>query len=399
MKLHNIITSPAMKVIAYILLLAITIVGLLAVREFKQPVREVGSRTVRKAQDYVYSREIKMFKDRNKENLPEVKSGDKPEDKPKKTADDPEWIKKTQPTVQQRNAQQTRSQRVVQRPVQHQQQRVVRRMAAPEVVLPLCLYAKTSDSGTTTVADDVDIAPYGRLLRCELANTISTISSQTPIIALVTEALWWDGVEIIPAGVEIHGTVSGKTGDRIGTGGSWKVVYPFRDDRSAFQLDITGIALDCNRTESNWGKSDGSFGIRGRLISNADQAQMAAVFAKFISGVGSGMVSQRSDYTGSSTITTTGGDWKDSIGSGLKEAFQQVAKNYLDQAAKEISYIEAEAGTEFYIYVQQIIDPAKAARGKMTADNNLLTRQENKTSDTNNSRQPAALKPLGGTSK
>ena len=101
---------------------------------------------------------------------------------------------------------------------------------------------------------------------------------------------------------------------------------------------------------------------------------MAAVFAKFISGVGSGMVSQRNDYIGGSTISTTGGDWKDSIGTGLKEAFQQVAKNYLDQAAKEVAYIEAEAGTEFYIYVQQIIDPAKAARGKMTAQNNYLTR-------------------------
>ena len=391
MKLHNIITSPAMKVIAYILLLAITIVGLLAVREFKQPVREAGGRTVRKAQDYIYSREIKMFGDRNKESLPEAKAEIKPEVREEKSSDDPEWVKAPQPATRQQNVPQTR--RVGQRPVQRQVQRTVRRTVAPEVVLPLCLYAKASDSGTTTVADDIDIAPYGRLLRCELANTISTASNQTPIIALVTEALWWDGVEIIPAGVEVHGTVSGMTGGRIGTGSSWKVVYPFRDDRSAFQLDLTGIALDCNRTETNWGKSDGSYGIRGRLISNADQAQMAAVFAKFISGVGSGMVSQRNDYIGGSTISTTGGTWKDSIGSGLKDAFQQVAKNYLDAAAKEVAYIEAEAGTEFYIYVQQIIDPAKAARGKMTAENNKLTRPENLSGS---SRIPAAILPSGG---
>lgn len=392
MKLHNVITSPAMKVIAYILLLAVTIVGLLAVREFKQPVREAGSRTVRKAQDYVYSREIKMFGDRNKESLPEKSV--KPEEKPQseEKSDEPDWVKSPQPAVRSQNVPQNRPRRTVQRPVQRQPQKAVRRTVAPEVVLPLCLYAKTSDSGTTTVSDDVDIAPYGRLLRCELANTISTASNQTPIIALVTEALWWDGVEIIPAGVEVHGTVSGMTGGRIGTGSSWKVVYPFRDDRSAFQLDLTGIALDCNRTETNWGKSDGSFGIRGRLISNADQAQMAAVFAKFISGVGSGMVSQNYNYTGSSTITTTGGTWKDSIGSGLKDAFQQVAKNYLDKAAKEVAYIEAEAGTEFYIYVQQIIDPAKAARGKMTAQNNLLTRPDN---SVRNSRTPAAISPTG----
>ena len=376
-----------MKVIAYILLLAITIVGLLAVREYKQPVREAGNRTVRKAQDYVYSRDIKMFGDRNRESLPEAQ----PETKPEKPSDDPDWVKPK--AVPRQNIPVKKPQRSVRRPMQQRQpQRVVRKEA--EVALPLCLYAKTTDSGTTTVADDVDIAPYGRLLRCELANTISTASNQTPIIALVTEALWWDGVEIIPAGVEVHGTVSGMTGGRIGTGSSWKVVYPFRDERSAFQLDITGIALDCNRTESNWGKSDGSFGIRGRLISNADQAKMAAVFAKFISGVGTGMVSQNYNYTGGSTISTTGGSWKDSIGSGLKDAFQQVAKNYLDAAAKEVAYIEAEAGTEFYIYVQQIIDPSKAARGKMTAQNNRLTSQNRNRTNVKNRR--TAIYPTGG---
>ena len=388
MKLHSIITSPAMKVIAYILLLAVTIVGLLAVRECKQPVREAGSRTVRKARDYVYSRDIKMFGNRNRESLPEAK----PEVKPEKPSDDPDWVKQPKASFPRSDVPVKPQQRAVRRqPQQRQPQRVTRR-EAPETVLPLCLYAKTSDSGTTTVSDDVDIAPYGRLLRCELANTISTASNQTPIIALVTEALWWDGVEIIPAGVEVHGTVSGMTGGRIGTGSGWKVVYPFRDERSAFQLDITGVALDCNRTESDWGKSDGSFGIRGRLISNADQAKMAAVFAKFISGVGTGMVSQRNDYTGGSTISTTGGTWKDSIGSGLKDAFQQVAKNYLDAAAKEVAYIEAEAGTEFYIYVQQIIDPSKAARGKMTAQNNLLTSQ----SRNNVRNRRSAIYPTGG---
>ena len=382
MKLHHIVNSPAMKVFAYILLLAVTVAGLLAVREYKQPVREAGSRTVRKAQDYVYSREIKMFGEKNRESLPEpsVKPESPPSAKPEKEQE-PDWMKpqpQTQPASRPK-PQPTpgRPQRPAARPVQPRPQRAApRSVTASEVILPLCLYEKSSISDTTTVPDDVDIAPYGRLLRCELANTISTASNQTPIIGLVTEALWWDGVEIIPAGVEVHGTVSGMTGGRIGTGSSWKVVYPFRDDRSAYQLDLTGIALDCNRTENNWGKSDGSYGIRGRLISNADQAQLAAVFAKFISGIGEGMVSQRNDYTGGSTISTTGGTWKDAIGSGMKEAFQQVAKNYLDAASKEVAYIEAEAGTEFYIYVQQIIDPAKAARGKMTAENNKLTRPD-----------------------
>ena len=47
--------------------------------------------------------------------------------------------------------------------------------------------------------------PYGRLLRCELVNTVDSTNIDTPIIGLVIEDAWNDGRVIIPAGTEVHG--------------------------------------------------------------------------------------------------------------------------------------------------------------------------------------------------
>jgi hypothetical protein len=46
--------------------------------------------------------------------------------------------------------------------------------------------------------------PYGRLLRCELVNTVDSTNIETPIIGLVIEDAWNGGRVIIPAGTEVH---------------------------------------------------------------------------------------------------------------------------------------------------------------------------------------------------
>ncbi|MHB1310113.1 MAG: hypothetical protein ACYC23_23840 [Limisphaerales bacterium] len=49
------------------------------------------------------------------------------------------------------------------------------------------------------------VAPYGRLLRCQLVNTVDSAKIDTPIIALLTEDVWHDGQLVVPVGTEIHG--------------------------------------------------------------------------------------------------------------------------------------------------------------------------------------------------
>jgi hypothetical protein len=199
-------------------------------------------------------------------------------------------------------------------------------------------------------------APYGQLLRCELVQTVMTSNLQTPIIAMVTEPLWWNGKEIIPAGVIVHGVAaSSPMRDRVGTGNKWILVWPHRDEWNGKKLVLNAIALACDKTENGWAKIDGSAGIKGDVISNEDQKKMYAYMASFISGLGEGMVAENEDTTGSTTTKTTGGTFADALG----KAFEKSASDISDQLFKELSqnvvYVEARAGTEFYLYVTQDI--------------------------------------------
>ena len=230
----------------------------------KEEIRDKAA-VLHQAKEYTYEAPIQEYREQQKpKTLKMIEMT--PENNSEKQAESPEFPKmdfaRPEPPVPQRgNSDQRRS--IERRPAiprgSIQQPKVLR-----PVILPINLYTKT-DQASTVVPDDKDIAPYGRLLRCELVGTISTGSLQTPIRALVTESLWWNGVEIIPAGVELHGMVSGSPSrDRIGTSSSWIAVYPFLDERSAYQMQLTGIALDCNRTETSWGESDGGYPRQSR---------------------------------------------------------------------------------------------------------------------------------------
>lgn len=370
--LHRVFSSPVGKMTVFLVILICGVGLLVLVQIYREPVKEAPKNALHKAEEFIYEAKVSEYDDRKS---PEIQIPAPPPEK--KTVKEQPKEKRNPVPVR------TNSDKVIVTPSSGRGQRASSgRRVVREAVLPLCLYQKTTVKESTTVSDEVDIAPYGRLLRCELAKSISTSSLETPLIALVTEPLYWDGVEIIPAGVEVHGRVSGNPyRDRIGTSNSWTVVYPFRDHRSAYQLQLTGIALDCNRSDHMYGKSDGTAGIRGIVRSNADSAKMAGYIASFISGLGSGLVTQNNTYTGGSTLQTSGGTWKDAIGKALETSAEKIATDLLTEAAKEVTYVEAEAGTEFYIYITEIIDPAKAARGKMPAKGILTKSQGNPDSD------------------
>ncbi|MCK4981760.1 MAG: TrbI/VirB10 family protein, partial [Victivallaceae bacterium] len=217
-------------------------------------------------------------------------------------------------------------------------------------VPPIGLY--TAKPSSIPPNPNTQSAPYGQLLRCELTQTCMTSNLKTPIIAMVTEPLWWNGKEIIPAGVIVHGVAaSSPMRDRVGTGKKWVLVWPHRNEWNGKKLVLNAIALACDRTENAWSKIDGSAGIKGDVISNENQKRIYAYMASFISGLGEGMVSENEDITVGTTTKTTGGTFNDALG----KAFQQSASDISDQLFKELSqnmfYVEARAGTEFYLYI------------------------------------------------
>jgi hypothetical protein len=233
---------------------------------------------------------------------------------------------------------------------------------------PIGLY--TAKPSSIPPSPNSQSAPFGQLLRCELIQTVMTSNLQTPIIAMVTEPLWWNGKEIIPAGVIVHGAAaSSPMRDRVGTGTKWVLVWPHRNKWNGRKLILNAIALACDRTENSWSRIDGSAGIKGDVISNKNQKRMYAYMASFISGLGEGMVSENEDISGSTTTKTTGGTFSDALG----KAFQQSASDISDQLFKDLShsmfYVEARAGTEFYLYIRQDIRISEAKKGQLIVQN------------------------------
>lgn len=207
-------------------------------------------------------------------------------------------------------------------------------------------------------------APFGRKIRCQLATSVNSVNKNSPIIAQVMENLEWEGEVIIPAGVEVHTMISSSTSDRIVTNQKFKLIFPFVDDSSGYELNITGIALACDKTEDGlWGKDDGTAGIKGVVVDNSANIKMLATMATFVSGLGEGMVKTTTDYIGSTTEKEKGGDFQSALGTALQKSLERAATELLNDAKQAIHYVEVQAGTEFYIYTTQIIDVDDIKKG------------------------------------
>ena len=120
--------------------------------------------------------------------------------------------------------------------------------------------------------------PYGRLLRCELVNTVDSTNIDTPIIGLVIEDAWNDGRLIIPAGTEVHGVAQkSAVRERIGSDRQWFLV--FQDGR---ELPVSGTVLDYApdpKKPNAWNESDGSAGLRGFFVKSDKYAEAKAILA------------------------------------------------------------------------------------------------------------------------
>jgi hypothetical protein len=212
--------------------------------------------------------------------------------------------------------------------------------------------------------------PYGRLLKCELVNTVDSINLETPIIGLITEDVWRDGRLIIPAGTEVHGAAKNSAArDRIGSDHEWMLVF-----QNGKQLPLAGTVLDYAPDEKEpgrWKESDGSAGLRGYKIAADKYAEAKAILASVVaSGAGAfpGVTNIISPLTGGAT-QLQGGGMTQALSAGIQAGGQLYAQRLLDGLQKDPYYVRVPAGTLFYLYVTQTVDLSKAARGLVSTSN------------------------------
>jgi hypothetical protein len=222
---------------------------------------------------------------------------------------------------------------------------------------PISIVAETPSNEPKRKELSEDFAPFGRLIPCELIVTVDSSSINTPIVGLITEDIYHHGRLIIPANTEVHGTAQvDRVRERIASDGRWTLVW-----QTGEELAITGLALDREEDGdgAGWAITDGSAGLRGRLIKRDDLAELKLFAATLISGAAEALTEKRSSPFGSFALPS------------LQNAPLQGAQSVLDRYSQQIQqgierdgfYVRVPAGKQFYLYVTQTLDRAEARFG------------------------------------
>ncbi len=216
-------------------------------------------------------------------------------------------------------------------------------------------------------------APYGRLIACKMVNTVESGDTDTPLIAFVTEDLWWINSKgekklIIPAGTEVHGTVQGAKPlrNRLTTANNFVLVWQATSNMVGFELQLKGIALEKSNaaeTKNLATISDMAAGIPGQVMSNENLAKFLMYTLAFGQGMAQGFQTSEVYTSAGGVVSTQEGTTKNALSRGAETLAQIMLQDVSKQISKESYYIRVAAGTEFYLFVQQVInlDDAKVA--------------------------------------
>ncbi len=197
--------------------------------------------------------------------------------------------------------------------------------------------------------------PFGTLLKCKLVNTIDSANLETPVIALLLEDVWQNGKKVIPANTLVHGTArSGRMRDRVTASGAWRFVW--QDGR---ELVFNGVALDREYDQDidGYGITDGSAGIRGRVLAADDLQELKMLASAALSGFARGT----QDRTQNALGTTITGSVSNGVREGVGDVFDLHAMRTLKDIEENGYFVRVAAGKEFYVYVLESVDPQKAS--------------------------------------
>jgi hypothetical protein len=163
--------------------------------------------------------------------------------------------------------------------------------------------------------------------------------------------------------------------------GEWTLVLPGRPegvngrelilkaravDRREIQVTERGIAR-------SWGIDDGADGLVGYTLSTLDNQEIKLFTAAAISGMSQGItaVAERQQPApgvagalGATQVAPTiGNAAAGALGTGAADVMNEVASRIREEISKRGVYVRVPAGKEFYLFVEQTIDPRAAEVG------------------------------------
>jgi Bacterial conjugation TrbI-like protein len=236
------------------------------------------------------------------------------------------------------------------------------------------------------IADD--FAPFGRLLKCELVDTLDSVTARSePILGIVTQDLDWNGNVIIRAGTEVFSYARPEAViDAAGVGrlvdtGEWTLVLPGGPDGEngrelilkARAVDRRETLVDARGTAQSWAIDDGADGLIGYTLSTLDDEEIRLFAAAAMSGMAQGMtaVAERQEPApgvagalGATQVAPTVANAAEgALGSGAADVMNELAGRIRQEISKRGVYVRVPAGKEFYLFVEQTIDPRAAEVG------------------------------------
>lgn len=197
-------------------------------------------------------------------------------------------------------------------------------------------------------------APRGMLFKAALVLTVDSSSLETPVLALVTEDVYWNGRLIVPAGTQVQAQASqGRVRDRIEIKGTFTFVWA--DGR---EYNISCVALDHERlSDGSYGLTDGSAGIRGQIVKNDQYAELKILVAEALQGI---MNNQQDQFQTVYGLVPQNNSRNAALGGGSQaaSAYSQLLTKKLDQ---DLDFVRVSAGTQFYIFTKDVFEPELAS--------------------------------------
>ncbi|MBL9170591.1 MAG: TrbI/VirB10 family protein [Verrucomicrobiales bacterium] len=222
---------------------------------------------------------------------------------------------------------------------------------AAEPLPPISLYATPSADTPPDVS--LPLMPTGRMVACRLVNTVDSSSLETPIIALVSEDVWFAKRLAIPKGTEILGRAQpNRLRDRIAAQGEWTLVLP-----SGEELSVTGIALDQDRDGEKWGPTDGTAGLRGKVMKADNLEEMKLFLATFLGGMAEPFKQRQSTVFGSQIAPTA----QNAALSGVGEVINSYAAQVLRTIEAQATFVRVASGTDFWLFTTQPLTRPKSS--------------------------------------
>ncbi len=228
-------------------------------------------------------------------------------------------------------------------------------------VLPLGVVAARVGS---EAAGPVSFAPYGRMIPCETVVTLESNRLETPVIGLVTEDVWENGVLVIPAGAEVHGRASlDRTRERIAVEGRWIIVWRAHQREHATELRIDGVALDrtADHSAASLKDSDGSAGLRGEVLRTDDWREVKLFAATFLSTATSALQDTRASAGVLGETSIPAATARNATLAGTGAVLREYAQQLRDAIARDGFYVRVPAGKTFYLYVTQTLGASRVA--------------------------------------